>query len=345
LQYSNSSPVENGVKMSPKPKILVTRKLPEPVEARLLADFDVTLNQDDTMMSGQEIIDKLSGVDGVLVCPTDKCDEEFIGNLPDSIKIMATFSVGYDHIDVNAANKSALNVTNTPDVLTDATADIALLLLLGAARGAHWGEQMVRNNTWGAWSPTTPLGIDVSGRKLGIFGMGRIGQAVAQRARGFDMEIHYHKRSQLSPDVEQGAVFHPTFESLLPQCDFLSINCASTPETRGCINSQTIELMPDGAVVINTSRGDIIDDDALIKALSSGKLASAGLDVFNNEPNIDPRYRTMENVFLLPHLGSATPQTRIAMGMRAVDNLEQFFNGKTPHDLVSDHNNLKIKQG
>jgi len=320
--------------MSVKPKILVTRKLPEPVEARLTSLFDVTLNTSDTLMTGDEIINKLNGFDGVLVCPTDKCNEQFIDNLPESIKILATFSVGYDHIDIAAANKAGLAVTNTPDVLTDATADIALLLILGAARGAHWGEQIVRQNNWGAWSPNHPLGIDVSGRKLGIFGMGRIGQAVARRARGFDMEIHYHKRTRLSPDLKQGAVFHQTFEELLPHCEFLSINCASTPETRGCLNASAIERLPDGAIIVNTARGDIINDDALIAALSSGKLAAAGLDVFNNEPDIDPRYRTMENVFLLPHLGSATPQTRIAMGMRAVDNLEQFFNKITPHDLV-----------
>ncbi len=164
--------------------------------------------------------------------------------------------------------------------------------------------------------------------------MGRIGQAVAKRARGFGMEIHYHNRSRLSHDFENGAVFHSSLDSFLPNCQFLSINCASSQDTRGLLNDQTIALMPDGAIVINTARGDIIDDQALIAALETGKIAAAGLDVFNNEPDIEPRYRTMNNVFLLPHLGSATPQTRIAMGMRAVDNLTQFFNGQTPDDQV-----------
>ena len=321
--------------MAAKPKILVTRLLPEPVEARLKAQFDVVLNPGDSQLAAAEITDKLAGFDGVLVCPTEKCDAGFISNLPETVKIIATFSVGYDHIDIETAAKAGLVVTNTPDVLTDATADTALLLMLGAARGAYWGEQMVRQKTWGRWSPTTPLGVDVTGRRLGIFGMGRIGQAVAKRAQGFDMEIHYHNRSQLPPELEQGAVFHQTLENLLPNSDFLSINCASTPETRGVLNAQTIALLPDGAIVINTARGDIIDDDGVIKALYSGKLAAAGLDVFNNEPDIDQRYRTMENVFLLPHLGSATPQTRIAMGMRAVDNLEQFFAGQAPGDQVN----------
>ena len=183
-------------------------------------------------------------------------------------------------------------------------------------------------------SPTTPLGRDVTGCKLGILGMGRIGQAVAQRTRGFGMEIHYNKRSKLSEAEENGAIFHSNLESFWPNCQFLSINCASSDETRGLINDQTIAQMPDGAIVVNTARGDIINDQALIAALETGKIAAAGLDVFNNEPDIDPRYRTMNNVFLLPHLGSATPQTRIAMGMRAIDNLTQFFNGQTPDDQV-----------
>ena len=318
-----------------KPKILVTRLLPSEVEARLRSKFNVVLNPDDNLLSGTEIIKQAAGFDGVLVCPTDKCDSDFISNLPQSVRILATFSVGFDHIDIKAAGQSSVTVTNTPNVLTDATADIALLLMLGAARGAYWGEQMVRQRTWGVWSPTTPLGFDVTGRKLGILGMGRIGQAVARRARGFDMEILYHKRQRLPGEIEQGAIFHDNMKSFLPNCQFLSINCASSPQTRCLINQKTIAQMPDGAIVINTARGDIIDNDDLINALSSGKLATAGLDVFNNEPEIDSRYRTMENVFLLPHLGSATPQTRIAMGMRAVDNMVQFFTGQTPADQVT----------
>jgi glyoxylate reductase len=330
--------------MSDQPKILVTRKLPKPVEARLAADFNVALNMDDTQLTGDQIIELSKGYDGLLVCATEKCDAGMIEKLPDSIKILATYSVGYDHIDVAAAQKRRLMVTNTPDVLTDATADIALLLLLGAARGAYWGEQMVRQSTWGRWSPTKPLGLDITGKRLGILGMGRIGQAVAKRARGFDMEIHYHNRAPLGRDLDQGGIYHQTLDSLMAVSDFLSINCASTPQTRMSINAKTIAMMPAGAVVINTARGDIVDDEALIAALKDGKLAAAGLDVFHNEPDIDERYRQMENVFLLPHLGSATPQTRIAMGMRAVDNIENFFAGKPPRDIVTSEQHFFRKQ-
>ena len=323
--------------MSALPKILVTRHLPTPVEARLSEQFDVVLNNDDRLLSNEQIISALKGFDGLLAAPTDNCDAHFIAALPESVKILATFSVGYDHIDIPAAEKTGLTVTNTPDVLTDATADLAILLMLGAARGAYWGDKMVRDQNWKTWSPTHPLGIDVTGRRLGILGMGRIGRAVAKRARAFDMKIHYHNRSKLPDDQACGAEYHTSLQELAPHCDFLSIHCGSTPQTRGSLNQEIIKALPDGAVVINTARGDIVNDDALINALQSGKVAAAGLDVFNNEPDIDPRYRTLDNVFLLPHLGSATPQTRIAMGMRAVDNLEQFFAGRTPRDQITGH--------
>lgn len=318
-----------------KPSIVVTRKLPAAVEARIAANFDAWLNDDDHVLDSDELVELAKGRDGLLVTPVDKMSDEVIARLDDTVKIIATFSVGYDHIDVAAAARRGITVTNTPDVLTDATADIAMLLLLGAARGAYWGERMVREKTWGVWTPTSPLGFDVTGRRLGILGMGRIGQAVARRARAFDMEIHYTKRSRLTADEEHGAVYHARLEDMLPQCDFLSINCASTAETRGLINAETIARMPDKAIIVNTARGDIIDDDALITALTSGKLGAAGLDVFNNEPNIDPRYRELANVFLLPHLGSATFATRDAMGMRALDNLEAFFAGREVGDPVS----------
>jgi len=318
-----------------KPKLTVSRKLPQTVEQRLMADYDVSLNADDTIFTGDQLLERAQGADALLVTPTEKCTGDFIARLPETIKIMATFSVGYDHIDINAAAAAGLTVTNTPDVLTDATADIALLLLLGAARGAYWGDKMVRTDTWGAWAPTGPLGIEVSGKRLGILGMGRIGQAVATRARAFKMEIHYSKRTRLPEELEKGAIFHPTVESLLAQSQFLSINCASTPETHKLLNRENIALLPDGAVVVNSARGDIIDDEALIEALQNGKLAAAGLDVFTGEPNIDPRYRSLDNAFLLPHLGSATLETREAMGFRAVDNLDAFFNNLTPGDLVT----------
>ncbi len=320
--------------MSNPPRILVTRKLPAAVERRLSRDFDAKLNETDSLLGSERISELAAGCDGLLVSPTDDCGADFISSLPDSVRIIATFSVGYDHIDLEAARARGLAVTNTPDVLTDATADLAMLLLLGAARGAVWGLDMVRERSWPVWSPTTPLGIDVTGRRLGILGMGRIGQAVARRARGFDMQIHYHNRKRLPAAEEAGAFFHEDIADLLAVSDFLSINCALTPQTRHLINRENLARMPQGAIVINTARGGIVDDEALIKALESGHIAAAGLDVFNNEPDIDPRYRKMDNVFCLPHLGSATPHTRDAMGHRAVDNLQSFFAGRPPGDLL-----------
>ncbi|MGI9413464.1 MAG: 2-hydroxyacid dehydrogenase [Hyphomicrobiales bacterium] len=313
----------------------MTRRLPDPVQERILNHFNALLNEDDTIFTPDDLTRAAQDCAGLLITPTEKMTREAIDSLPETIRIISTFSVGYDHIDVDAASARNIAVTNTPDVLTDATADIAMLLLLGAARGASWGEKMVRSANWGAWSPTHPLGFEVTGKRLGVLGMGRIGQAVAKRARAFSMEVHYHNRSRLPADMEHGARYHETVDGLLEVCDFLSINCASTAETRGLLNADAIAPMPDGAIVVNTARGDIVDDDALIAALTSGKLAAAGLDVFRGEPDIDPRYRTLENTFLLPHLGSATIETRIAMGMRAVDNLEAFFKGETPGDLLN----------
>jgi glyoxylate reductase len=318
-----------------RPRIAVTRKIPQACEARIARSYDAQFNADDRLMTQAEILKLAEGLDGLLVTPMDKIDAKFIAGLPKSVRIIATFSVGYDHIDVPAARERGLAVTNTPDVLTDATADIAMLLILGAARGAHWGQKMVLEKTWTSWAPTHPLGFDVSGKRLGILGMGRIGQAVAKRAQAFGMELHYHNRSKVAPEKTYGARFHERFEDLLPRSDFLSINCASTPQTRNMVNAKAIAAMPDGAIIVNSARGDIIDDDALIAALKSGKLAAAGLDVFRNEPNIDPRFRELDNVFLLPHLGSATPGTRIAMGMRAIDNLDAFFRGDRPQDLLT----------
>ncbi len=316
-----------------RPKVLITRKLPRAVERRLGDNYEVILNSDDRVMPGGEILDMAKDADALLISITERADAGFIERLPSRVKIIATFSVGFDHIDVGAAAKRGIAVTNTPDVLTDATADLAMLLLLGAARGANWGMAMVREDKWPIWSPTWPLGIDVTGKNLGIIGMGRIGRALARRARGFDMRIHYFNRSRPEPDLEEGAQYHSEIDTLLPVSNFLSINCAMTPQTSRLLNEKTIAKLPKGAVVINTARGGIIDDDALIAALESGHLAAAGLDVFDGEPDIDPRYRDLDNVFALPHLGSATPETREAMGMRAADNLDAFFAGKTPPDL------------
>jgi glyoxylate reductase len=305
------------------------------VEKRAASAFRATLNADDRPMALDEVISAAASHDALLLTSFDKLGPDFIPSLPPSIRIIATHSVGYDHLSIPQAKAKGIAVTNTPGVLTDATADVAMLLMLGAARGASWGDRMVRENRWGETTLIAPMGFDVSGKRLGILGMGRIGQAVARRASGFGMELHYHSRNPVAPADNFNATYHARFEDMLPHCDFLSINCASTPETRGIINARAISLMPENAIVVNSARGDIVDDDALITALSSGRLAAAGLDVFKGEPQIDPRYRELENVFMLPHLGSATPGTRSAMGHKCLDNLEAFFRGERPTDLLT----------
>jgi lactate dehydrogenase-like 2-hydroxyacid dehydrogenase len=321
--------------MPSKPALLVTRKLPEAVEARASRDYRARLNSADAALDGDGLVRAAAETDGVLCTTTDRLDAATIGKLPARVRILATFSVGFEHIDLKAARARGLVVTNTPDVLTDATADVAILLMLGAARRASEGERLIRANGWTGWAPTHLLGSHVSGKRLGILGMGRIGRAVAHRARAFGMVIHYHNRQQLPPEAEQGAIFHETPESLLPSSDILSIHCPLTPETRHFVDTKRIELLPLGAIVVNTARGGIVKDDDLIAALRTGRLAAAGLDVFDGEPRINPGYRDLPNTFLLPHLGSATRETREAMGFRALDNLDAFFAGRAPRDRIA----------
>ena len=249
--------------------------------------------------------------------------------------MIATFSVGYEHVDVAAAAKRKILVSNTPDVLTDATADIAMLCMLGAARRAHEGTTMLRTHSWVGWEPRQLMGVHVTGKRLGILGMGRIGQAMADRARAFRMTIHYSNRTRLEPDLEKGAIFHANPDDMLAHCDFLSINAPMTPATRKWVNAERIARLPKGAIVMNTARGGVVDDEALIAALNSGHLASAGIDVFDGEPKIHAGYYGLQNAFLLPHMGSATVETRNAMGFKALDNLEAFLlRGLEPPDLV-----------
>jgi len=321
--------------MSKKAVVLVTRKLPQAVEARLARDYDARFNKEDTVYNSKQIIDLAAGADAIIPCHTEKLTAEVIQQLPDSIRAICSFSVGFDHIDLDAAKARGIIVTNTPEVLSDATAEIAILCMLGAARRAYEGEREIRTETWADWGATYQLGIQVTGKRLGILGAGRVGQIMAKRARGFDMEIHYYNRNRLSPELEAGAVYHESVEALLPHCDFLSIHCPATPETHHLINAERIALLPDGAVVVNTARGAVVDDNALIEALQSGKLFAAGLDVFNNEPNIDPRYKELPNTFLLPHIGSATRETRDAMGFRALDNLDAIISGGEPRDRLA----------
>jgi lactate dehydrogenase-like 2-hydroxyacid dehydrogenase len=315
-------------------KILLTRKLPTKAEEAFGKSFDCQFNVEDSIKSADQIIKEAAGKDGIALTSMDKFDAALINGLPASVRILSTVSVGYEHIDIAAAKARGMIVTNTPDVLTDATADIALLLMLGAARGAYWGERLVREDRWAGFSIVHPLGHDVSHQRLGILGMGRIGVAVATRAKAFGMTIHYHNRRP-SPDADAlGAQYHAKLEDMLPHCDFLSLNCPLTPETRGIVNTKTIAMLPKGAIVVNTARGGVVVDEDLIAALKSGHLAAAGLDVYNNEPNLHPEYRNLQNVFLLPHLGSATTRTRTDMGLRALQNMKAFFAGQKPGDQL-----------
>lgn len=322
--------------MNAKPVIFVTRKLPDAVEARLQRDYQPILNPNDKLYSADELVELSAQADAILPCHTEKIDAALIARLPKNVKVIANFSVGVDHCDLDAAKDKGLIVTNTPDVLSDATAEIAMLLMLGAARRASEGERMVRAKEWKDWSPSFMVGRQVTGKRFGVIGMGRVGQVTASRARGFGMDIHYYNRSRLSADKESGASYYPTVEELLPNCDVLSIHCPATPETAGLLNAERIALLPDGAIVVNTARGGVVNDEALIEALKSGKVWAAGLDVFNGEPeNIHPGYRDLDNVFLLPHIGSATSDTRDAMGFRALDNLDAVFAGREPNDRVA----------
>ncbi len=317
------------------PRLVITRQLPLAVEARAERGFDAHLNVEDKPLSTAEIVALAAKADALLPCVADPIDKALIDALPASVKIIANFGVGTDHIDLGAAAARGILVTNTPGVLTDATADLTLLLILAALRRAAEGQRLIMDDDWQGWGPTQLMGRSLQGKRLGLLGMGRIGQAVAKRATAFGMKIHYHNRSRLSPNDEGQAIYHDTLESLARHADVLSLHCAATPETRGIINEDILSLLPPGAILINTARGDIVDDDALINGLENGQVSGAGLDVFMGEPNIDPRYRSCKNVFLLPHMGSATLETRTDMGMLALDNLDAFFVGATPPHLVS----------
>ena len=305
-------------------KILVTRKLIKDSEDYATNIFNAKLNKDDTLLTSEELISKSKDCEGILSSLTEKIDSKVISKLSDSVKIISNFAVGFGNIDLIAAKKRNIIVTNTPDVLTDATAEIAMLILLGAARRANEGLKLVRKKNW-KWSADFLMGKQLTGARLGILGMGRIGRAIAHRARSFGMIIHYHNRTQLDKSLEKGAIYHSNLESLLRVSDFFSINCPATDKTKHIINKETLKYFPDGSIISNSARGDMIDDEAMVEALKSGKIFSIGLDVYNGEPNIHPDYLNLQNVFVLPHLGSSTIKTRTAMGNLAVSNLEEFF--------------------
>ncbi|MCH9808336.1 MAG: D-glycerate dehydrogenase [Alphaproteobacteria bacterium] len=311
-----------------KKRLLITRRLPDAVEARANADYDVVQNEDDHQMTTDEIVEKATDVDALLITITDKMREDVIMALPENIKTISTFSIGFDHIDLEAAKARGIKVGNAPHGVTVATAEIAMLLILGSARRAGEGEQMIRTKSWPGWAPLQLVGQRLDGKKLGIFGFGKIGRALAQRARGFDMEIHYHDIVRAKPEDEHGAIYHETLDSLLSISEFFSINAPSLPETRYFFNKEAIEKMPQGAVVVNSARGDLVKDDDLIAALKSGRLSYAGLDVFAGEPAINEAYYDLPNTFLLPHLGSAAIEARNQMGFEALDNVDAALDGK-----------------
>ena len=321
--------------MSDRPTVLVTRKLPDAVEDRLRRDYDPRFNPEDRRYSDDELVERAQEADAIVPCHTENLSAAVIARLPERLRAIVNFSVGVDHVDLAAAKARGIAVTNTPEVLSDATAEIAMLLMLGAARRASEGERLLRSGGWNSWSPAFMVGIEVTGKRLGIVGMGRVGLVTARRARGFDMTVHYHNHRRLAAELEAGATFHESLEAMLPECDFLSIHCPATPETRKLINAERIALLPDDAILVNTARGAIVDEAALLAALASGKLAAAGLDVYDNEPAIDPAFRAVENAFLLPHIGSATRETRDAMGFRALDNLDAITAGGEPRDRVA----------
>jgi lactate dehydrogenase-like 2-hydroxyacid dehydrogenase len=317
-----------------KPVLYVTRRLPPSIEARASREFEARLSPDDAKVTAEDILRGAQGADAVLCCPADKLSAETIAALPAGVRAIGTFSVGFDHVDIAAARARNIPVVNTPDVLSVATAECALLLMLMAARRAGEGERLVRAGKWTGWAPTQLMGQGVVGRRLGIFGMGRIGRELAKLARGLGMQIHYRDVLRLPPELEQGATYHDSDENFLPVCEILSLNAPGGAGTMHWLNAKRIALLPRGAIVSNAARGTLVDDEALIAALRSGHVAAAGLDVYNNEPNVHPGYMELENVVLLPHLGSATVATREAMGNLALDGIAAVLAGRTPANLV-----------
>ena len=305
-------------------KILVTRKLLQSNEDRLKKIYDVKLNSNDELYSQSRLIELSQGCDGILSALTDKLDVETINKLPESVKILSNFAVGFGNIDLDAAKKKNIAVTNTPEVLTDATAEIGVLLILGACRRAAEGIEGARASNW-KWSADYLIGKQLTGTRLGILGMGRIGQKIAKVAKSLGMIIHYHNRSELSSEKAQEAIYHDNLKSLMSVSDVLSVCCPASKETINLINKETLEYLPKGAVVTNVARGDIVDDEALIDALNRRKVYAVGLDVYKGEPNLNPGYLKHKSAFILPHLGSATKETRTAMANLAIDNLQEFF--------------------
>ena len=319
---------------STKPVVIVTRKLPEATEARMQELFDTRLNEDDAPMSNADLVAAMQSADVLVPTVTDYISADLIAQAGERLKLIANYGNGVDNIDLPAARERGISVTNTPGVLTEDTADMTMALLLAVPRRISEGARLLHSGDWKGWSPTLLPGRRIWGKQLGIVGMGRIGTALARRARGFGLEIHYHNRSRLSEADEAGATYHENLDDLLAVSDFLSLHCPATPETTGLMNADRLAKLPQGCVIVNTARGNLIDEAALLQAVESGHVGAAGLDCFVTEPGGNPAFAQHENIMMMPHVGSATVKTRDAMGFKALDNLDAFFRGDTPPDKL-----------
>ncbi len=319
-----------------KPRVFVTRKLPDVIETRMMELFDVRLNLADTPMSTDELASAATEADVLVPTVTDRVDRRIIEAAGDRLRLIANYGAGVDHIDLSAAVRRGITVTNTPDVLTEDTAEMTMALILAAPRRLTEGERLLREGRWTGWSPTWMLGHRVSGKRLGIVGMGRIGQAVARRARGFDMAIHYHNRRRVHPDIEAEleATYHDSLDQMLARMDIITIHCPHTPATYHLLSARRLRLLQPQAYIVNTARGEIIDELALIAMLRNGDIAGAALDVFENEPHFNPKLLTLDNVVLLPHMGSATIEGRIGMGESVLVNIRSFVDGHAPPNRI-----------
>jgi lactate dehydrogenase-like 2-hydroxyacid dehydrogenase len=317
-----------------KPILVVTTRYTKAIEDRIDRDYTARRNPNQFPFSPQDLLSAAEGADALFITPADRLDSGFFEKVSPTIKIIVTYSVGFEHIDLEAAARRKIPIAYTPGVNHEATADIAMLLLLGASRRAYEAQELVRTGAWKPLSPDRLLGWQVGGKILAIFGMGRVGQALARRARGFGMKIHYCNTSELPAEIAGDAVFHQNPLDLLRVSQFLSLHAPETPATHHFLNSKAISLLPPGAIVVNTARGGLVADDDLIAALKSGRIAAAGLDVFEGEPKLNPEYVSLKNAFLLPHIGSATIETRTAMGMLALDNVDAILNGRPAPTLV-----------
>ncbi|MBX3499525.1 MAG: D-glycerate dehydrogenase [Alphaproteobacteria bacterium] len=319
-----------------KPLVIVTRKLPDAIETRMMELFDTRLNADDKPMTQAQLIEAVKTADVLVPTVTDRIDSRVLSQAGPKLRLIASFGTGVDHIDLDSARQRGVVVTNTPGVLTEDTADMTMALILAVARRVGEGERLVRAAKWTGWAPTAMLGARIWGKRLGIVGMGRIGQAVARRARGFGMAVHYHNRRRLHADIEKPleATFWESLDQMLARMDIVSINCPHTPATYHLLSARRLKLMRPSAIIVNTARGEVVDENALTRMLRAGELAGAGLDVFEHEPAINPKLVELDKVVLLPHMGSATLEGRIEMGEKVIINIKTFVDGHRPPDRV-----------